>query len=96
MKNFRNKPVHPFGLAFPRPNAQVSVMRILPPFILAAILAANAQTPPGSIVNFEIEDFTIYDFDCPFSQLGQSTNRLETTNATGVWAERLALATSCR
>src|SRR5260370_18565125 len=37
----------------------------------------QAQAPAGSILHFEIENATVYFFDCPYSQLAQNTNRLD-------------------
>lgn len=44
----------------------------------------KAQTPTGSIVHFEIENFTLYAYDCPNSQLAQSTNRLDLNRPPGL------------
>ena len=37
----------------------------------------HAQLPAGSIIRFEIENSTLYMYDCPYSQLGTSSNRLD-------------------
>ncbi|HYL37982.1 MAG TPA: hypothetical protein VEV17_18850 [Bryobacteraceae bacterium] len=52
-------------------------MRTVVLLMLAVCVSTQAQTPNGSIVNFEIENFTIYVFDCPNSELAQSTSKLD-------------------
>lgn len=37
----------------------------------------DAQLPSGSIIRFEIENSTLYQYDCPYSQLGTNPNRLD-------------------
>jgi hypothetical protein len=37
----------------------------------------HAQGPPGSLIRFEIENSTLYIFDCPDSQLGTNPNKLD-------------------
>jgi hypothetical protein len=37
----------------------------------------DAQLPTGSIIRFDIENSTLYQYDCPYSQLGTNPNRLD-------------------
>jgi len=37
---------------------------------------AEAQVPTGSIVHFDMENATLYEFDCPFSDVGTNPNDL--------------------
>jgi hypothetical protein len=38
---------------------------------------AEAQVPTGSIVTFEMENSTFYNYDCPFSDVGTNPNKLD-------------------
>lgn len=43
----------------------------------ACLPKAEAQTPSGSIVVFEMENSTFYNYDCPFSDVGANQNKLD-------------------
>src|ERR1041385_2342166 len=47
-------------------------------FMLSTVCAPemDAQLPTGSIIRFEIENSTLYQYDCPYAQLGTNPNRL--------------------
>jgi uncharacterized protein (TIGR03437 family) len=38
---------------------------------------AEAQAPTGSIVTFEMENSTFYNYDCPFADVGTNPNKLD-------------------
>jgi hypothetical protein len=44
--------------------------------VVAFAAAGKAQAPIGSLVRFEMENATLYDSDCPFSDLGTNPNNL--------------------
>jgi hypothetical protein len=46
--------------------------------MLAACAAtAEARAPAGSIVSFEMENSTFYNYDCPFADVGTNPNPLD-------------------
>jgi uncharacterized protein (TIGR03437 family) len=45
--------------------------------LLVCASKAEAQAPAGSILRFEIENFTMYADDCPNSQLASNPNKLD-------------------
>ena len=44
--------------------------------VVAFAAAAQPQPPTGSIVRFEMENSTLYEFYCPFSDVGTNLNDL--------------------
>jgi hypothetical protein len=50
--------------------------------LAAGAAAAQAQSPTGSFLRFDVENSTTYDFDCPFSDLGTNPNNLGHPNTT--------------
>src|SRR5260370_16307612 len=55
-------------------------MRFLGVVALSAVVAclprAEAQAPTGSIVRFDMENATLYVYDCPFPDVGSNPNNL--------------------
>ena len=50
--------------------------------VVACLPKAEAQAPTGSILRFDMENSTVYDFDCPFSNVGTNPNNLGHPNST--------------
>ncbi len=50
--------------------------------VVAFAAAGQGQPPSGSIVRFDMENSTTYDFDCPFSEVGTNANNLGHPNNT--------------
>lgn len=51
----------------------------------------RAQAPAGSIITVEVENSTVYDFDCPYSQLASNPNNLERSIGTTAFATGLGV-----